>query len=310
MNILLTGSFSYTDKQIKEIEELGYNVTFQQDETVELDFDFEKFDVVVCNSLFLYNDIKKFTNLKAVQLLSSGIERFPIKDVDLEKIKLLNARGIYSIPIAEWIILKILELYKDTPTFINNQSNKIWEKKRDLLELYSNKACIVGAGSIGTEVAKRLKGFGVEIIGIASSIKSRKYFDRMYTIDKLYEGVKDCDLIILTIPLTDETKGLIDKNLISYMKKEAIIINVSRGGVINEYDLINALNNNDIGGAILDVFEQEPLSTKNALWEFKNVIITPHNSFVSNRNRDRLYKLIINNLEAILKNEKLTNRVV
>ena len=144
MKLLLTGCFKYSKEQLKEIEELGYEITFMKDETKRLEIDFNEFDAVVCNGLFLNNDISLFENIKMVQLTSAGLERFPLEKVDLDKINLCNARGVYSIPIAEWVILKILELYKSSAIFMDNQKNNIWEKRRDLLELNSKSVCIVG----------------------------------------------------------------------------------------------------------------------------------------------------------------------
>src|SRR5690554_6071574 len=110
MNILLTGAFNYSKEQFNDIESLGYKITFVQEEREELNIDVSKFEVVVCNSLFMYNDIKKFKNLKVIQLTSAGLDRVPLEYINQNNIKLFNASGVYSIPIAEWTVLKILEV--------------------------------------------------------------------------------------------------------------------------------------------------------------------------------------------------------
>ncbi|MBP3889266.1 MAG: hydroxyacid dehydrogenase [Cellulosilyticum sp.] len=309
MKLLLTGCFKYSKDQLKEIEDLGYEITFIQNELQTLERDVQEFEAVVCNGLFLRNEISDFTNLKAVQLTSAGLDRFPVAEVDFHNVKVANAKGVYSIPIAEWVVLKILELYKDSTSFIHNQKNKIWEKKRELLELNGQTACVVGAGSIGTEIAKRLQVFGVTTIGVDISSQPKEYFDEMYLIEDLKKCINRCDVVILTVPLTETTYGMINKEMIGNMKDTAVVVNVARGEIINEEDLIEALRNKMIAGAILDVFEQEPLKEESPLWEMENVIVTPHNSFVSSKNTERLYQLILGNLKAIKEDNELVNQV-
>lgn len=309
MKLLLTGCFKYSETQLEEIESLGYEITFIQNELQKLDLDVKEFEAVVCNGLFLRNEISDFTNLKAVQLTSAGLDRFPVDQVDFHNIKVANAKGVYSIPIAEWVILKILELYKDSASFIHNQENKAWEKKRELLELNGQTACVVGAGSIGTEIAKRLQVFGVTTIGVDISSQPKAYFDEMYLIEDLKKCINRCDVVILTVPLTQTTHGMINQEILGYMKDTAVVVNVARGEIINEKDLIEALRDKTIAGAILDVCEQEPLKEESPLWEMENVIVTPHNSFVSSKNTERLYQLILGNLKAIKEGNELVNQI-
>lgn len=309
MKLLLTGCFKYSENQLEVIKDLGYEITLVQNELQKLDIDVQEFEVVVCNSLFVHNDLNDFKNLKAVQLTSAGLDRFPVDKMDLKRVKVANAKGVYSIPIAEWVVLKILELYKGSLAFIHNQQNKVWEKKRELLELNGQTACIVGAGSIGTEIAKRLQVFGVTTIGVDISSQPKEYFDEMYLIQELKQCINRCDTVILTVPLTETTYRMINQEILRCMKNTAVVVNVARGEIINEQDLIEALRNKTIAGAILDVFEQEPLREESPLWEMENVIVTPHNSFVSTRNKERLYQLILENLKAIKEGNKLVNQV-
>lgn len=309
MKLLLTGCLDYSDKQLSEIENLGYEITFVQNELQTLDIDVKYFEAVVCNALFLHNEITNFLNLKMVQLTSAGLDRFPIDKVNLHLVQVANAKGVYSIPIAEWTVLKILELYKDTASFIYNQQNKVWKKKRDLLELNGQIACIVGAGSIGIEIAKRLQAFGVYTVGVDINTSRKNYFNEMHLIEDLKKCISKCDIVILTVPLTDKTCGMINKEILNHMKSEAIVVNVSRGEIIKEEDLIEALKNKTISGAILDVFQNEPLNKESHLWTLPNVIVTPHNSFVSSKNKDRLYELILSNLRAYKEDRELVNRV-
>lgn len=296
--LLLTGAFKYSQEQIYKLGSLGYEIICVQDETKPLDIDVSGIDVVVCNSLFLHNDIKEFKNLKIIQLTSAGLDRVPLDYINENGIQLFNARGVYSIPMAEWTTLKILEIYKKSRVFYRNQEQNKWEKQRDLLELTDKTAAIIGYGSVGTEIAKRLKVFGVNVISVDIIERKDEWVDEALLIDNLDEALCKSDIVVLTLPLTEETRHLINKDKISMMQEDALLINVSRGGIIDEAALVDALKANKFLGAALDVFENEPLE-ESLLWDFDNVIITPHNSFVSDKVNERLYELIIENLRNL-----------
>ena len=294
-NLLLTGAFKYNQEQLNKLENLGYEIVFIQDERKALSIDVSYIDAVVCNSLFLYNNIEWFKNLRTIQLTSAGLDRVPLEYIKEKGIELFNARGVYSIPMAEWAILKILEIYKKSRVFYKNQEQYKWEKQRDLLELTDKTAAIIGYGSVGTEIAKRLKAFGVKVIGVGRSEVESEYLNEYLLIDDLEAVLVKSDIVILTLPLTDDTRHLIDKDKISIMKDNTLLINVSRGGIIDETALIESLRNDRFFGVALDVFEEEPLNAS-PLWDCENVIITPHNSFVSDKVNERLFELMIKNL--------------
>jgi phosphoglycerate dehydrogenase-like enzyme len=301
MKLLLTGTFKYSQEQLNTIRSLGYEITFVQDERVPLDIDVSEFEAVVCNSIFLYNDITKFKNLKFIQLTSAGLDRVPLDYIKEKGIKLFNAKGVYSVPMAEWVVLKILEIYKKSRQFYDNQAEHKWDKQRDLLELTDKTASIIGFGSVGYEVAKRLKAFDVKVIGVGRRKIESDLLDEYYLINDIDVVLKKSEIVILTLPLTDETRHLIDRDKIKNLKDNSVLVNVSRGGVIDETALIEAIQCGKFLGVALDVFEEEPLGRDNPLWNFENVIITPHNSFVSDKVNERLFKLIIDKLVRCIK---------
>ena len=131
---------------------------------------------------------------------------------------------------------------------------------------------------------------------LAIAIYENKYYDNIVGICQLDQVLGNSDVVIIAVPLTDKTKGLINAARLNKMKKEAILINLARGAVVVTKDLIAALHKNSIGGAVLDVFENEPLDESNPIWDLRNVIITPHNSFVSDNNNRRMSSLILKNL--------------
>ena len=303
LKTLITGAFKYNESQIEELEKMNLEIEYIQDERKESNINFEEIELVICNSLFLYQDIKKFKNLKMIQLTSAGLDRVPLEYIKEKGIKLYNARGVYSIPMAEWTILKILETYKKSRDFYKKQEEKKWNKEREIIELDGKIATIVGYGNVGKEVAKRLKAFGVTINIVDITEKKDIYIDNYYNFSELDDAIISSDIIILTLPLIVQTEKKIKKKKLKMMKDDSILINIARGKIIKEKDLIEILKTNKFRGVILDVFEEEPLDENNELWDFSNVIITPHNSFVGENNNKRLFKVIKDNIINYRKEE-------
>lgn len=301
MKLLLTGAFNYSAEQIKSLRAVGNDIIFIQDERVPLNIDVSEIDGVICNGLFLYNDIKQFKNLKYIQLISAGYDRIPLDYIKDKKIKVFNARGVYSVPMAEFAIGGILQLVKRFDLFYENKKKHVWNKSRTLGELFGKTSVIVGAGNIGSEIAKRLKAFDMTVIGVDIFNDSRLYFDKIELLDNLNDQLKIADIVILTLPFTDSTANMFDKTKFSIMKDTSIFVNVARGQLVNENDLIDALTKKEIAGAVLDVFNSEPLEERSPLWDFDNVILTPHNSFVGENNSKRMFDVIFKNLETFCK---------
>lgn len=295
LKILLTGAYNYSEDQIEKIRALGFDVDFIQFETDEIND--VSYDCVVCNGLFLHHDIKKFKRLKFIQLTSAGYDRVPVEYIKEQNIRIYNAAGVYSIPIAEYAVLKILEFYKKSREFYKKQELSQWDKERNILELYGKSVAIIGYGNIGKEIAKRLKGFGTKITAVDVVDVTDENVDYFENIEKLKYVLSESDIIILTLPLNQNTKHIVDESCIGNMNKNTLLVNVSRGQIIKQEVLINALKTNKIAGAVLDVLEDEPLPKESELWNMKNVIITPHNSFVGEGNAMRMFDVIYKNLE-------------
>ncbi|SFF58738.1 Phosphoglycerate dehydrogenase [Halobacillus alkaliphilus] len=305
INLLITGAYNYTNAQVRELESMGFEIIHVQEEREPLQIDVSNIHGVICNSLFLYNDISEFKNLKFVQLTSAGLDRIPLDYIKEMDIKLFNAKGVYSIPMAEWAILKILEIYKKSKDFYKQQYNKEWIKQRDLLELYGKTAAIIGLGDVGNEIAKRLKVFGVKVLAVGRTIKHSHFIDEYYLNYDLNNVLSKSDIVILTLPLTSETHYLFDANRITFMKENSVLINLSRGGIINELALMDSIQNGKFSGVSLDVFEEEPLQESSILWENEKVFVTPHNSFISDNVMERMFTTIKENLNSITIPNKL-----
>lgn len=294
MKLLITGAWNCSEEQMNNIRAKGHEVVFMQQEKDELPCKPADIEGVICNALFLYHDIKTFKKLKFIQLTSAGLDRVPLDYINSQGIKIYNARGVYSVPMAEFAVGGVLGLYKKSKIFYENQKLKKWEKHRDLLELFGKTVLIVGCGSVGTECAKRFKAFECKVLGIDLFPYENEHFSEMTGLCCLDEKLSQADVVVLTLPITEETKGLFNAARFSKMKKGAILVNISRGAVVEEKALLNALDK-ILFGAVLDVFEEEPLSNDSKLWAKENVIITPHNSFIGDGNSERLNKAILGN---------------
>ena len=263
MNLLVTGAWQGAKDGIEQLKTLGH-------------------------------PIERFTHLKYIQLTSAGFDRVDMQYVKKHNIEIHNARGVYSIPMAEFAIFGVLELYKQGKFFQQNQAEKRWEKQRNLSELFGKQVCIAGCGNVGTECAKRFSAFGCRITGVDLYPREDENYGKMVGIENLSDVLSKSDIVILTLPLTKETRHLMNEEKFSQMKDGAILVNIARGAVVDTEALMREMPR--LGGAVLDVFEEEPLREDSPLWEMENVIVTPHNSFVGDGNARRLAGVIYENI--------------
>ncbi len=296
MNLLITGAWPEAKKYVRELEALGHLVTILQQERDGLPCDPAWVEGVVCNGLFLYHPIERFTNLRFIQLTSAGFDRVDMDYVRNHGIEIHNAGGVYSIPMAEFAIGGVLQLYKQAGFFQKNQKAHRWEKHRGLLELFGKTVTIVGCGSAGTECAKRFQAFGCKVIGVNRTVKIDEAYDAIHPLDKLDIILPETDILVLTIALTGETDHLMDRRSLELLPRNAVVVNISRGMILEQEALCEMLLNGRLAGAVLDVFKDEPLGEGDPVWDIPNLIVSPHNSFVGENNRERLVEIVMENL--------------
>lgn len=295
MNILVTGAWNCTKEQLDRIAGKGHAVVFLQNEKDPLPVAPAWVEAVICNGLFMHHPVEQFENLRFIQVTSAGYDRLPMDYIQEKRIALNNARGVYSIPMAEFALGGVLQLYKQSRFFLEKQQQNCWQKHRGLLELYGKTVCIIGCGSVGGECAKRFAAFGCKIVGVAHRERKDIYFDRIVSVNRLEEVLLEADIVVLSLPLTEESRHLIDRERLASMKKGTVLVNLARGAVVDTEALLRWLETGQ-GAAILDVFEKEPLPVDSPLWQMENVILTPHNSFVGEGNGERLAAVIMSNL--------------
>lgn len=305
MKVLLTVKLK--EDEVEKIKNLGYDVVYIPESKVHNTGETDDADILVTYNPFETLDISKMKNLKYILLTSIGFDQLPKDKVLNQNIMVTNNKGGYSIPIAEWIVMCILQIYKKSKMLYKNQSEKIWHLDYGLDEIDGKTVGFLGTGTIAIEAAKRLKPFGVEILGYNTNGRDIEYFDRCYAKDKMDEIFKNSDIVVAIMPCTKETEGIIDKTKFDLMKNDSVFINVGRGKIVNEEDLIDSLDK--FKGVALDVFVNEPLDKESILWEAENVMVTSHNSWVSKKNEKRTANLIYSNLEKYIKRDTVKNIV-
>ena len=268
-------------------------------------------------------------NLRWIQFHNAGIDRHMDHPLLARKnIIISTLSGANAPQTAEHALALLLALSHNLPTMLADQSRNKWSARRLKRylphELYGSTVGIVGFGSVGQHLARLLQSFNVTVL--ASKRELLKSEDIDYRIDtaeeenaalaaRLYPGgamrsmFKDCDFVVVTVPLTKESRNMIGEKQLAALKGHAFLIDVSRGGVVNQEALIEALKNESFAGAALDVFPEEPLPADNPLWDLPNVIISPHVAGLSKHYLDRALDLFMVNLERYLAGEEVLNKV-
>ncbi|MFJ5714291.1 D-2-hydroxyacid dehydrogenase [Neobacillus sp. NPDC093127] len=241
------------------------------------------------------------SKLQWLQTWSAGVDNLPLDGLELRGITLTSANGVHAYPISETIFALMLGLTRKIHTYVRNQQTKTWHHANMGLEMHDKTVGIIGVGAIGKETAKLAKAFRMTVLGVRNSGMPVEYVDEMYTLDQLDLLLPKCDYVVVTLPHTKKTHRLFGAEQFSQMNPKAFFINIGRGEIVVEDELVRALMEGTIAGAGLDVFEKEPLSAESPLWELENVIITPHTSgSTENYNKRLIESILIPNLKAYI----------
>lgn len=248
-------------------------------------------------------------SLQWIHLVSAGVDHALGERLCAMDVLLTNASGVFDLPIAETVLTYILMIAKRMPTFLKQQRERTWRKHR-LREVAGLTVGIIGAGSIGTEVARLCQALDLRVIGTRRHPeRGAPHVDELLPTTRMDDLLAQSDFVVVAVPLTEETRGMIDATAFRQMRADAWFINVARGAVVDQGALIAALQAGQIGGAALDVFVEEPLPVDSPLWELDNVILTPHNSWSTPHVARREAALFLKNLRRYLRDEPLCNVV-
>jgi len=277
-----------------------------------------------------FPDPKQAPRLRWIQVHYAGVDGIlnrPI--VQAEDIEVTSASGLHSVQIAEFCMGMMLAFMYKIPTMLKYQAQVKWpEKPHEIFRPHALRGLtlgIAGYGSIGRELARLAQAFGMKVLAtkrdLIRTTDDEGYYipgtgdptgdipERLYPPEALATMARDCDYLVVLMPLTDKTRHVVNEEILNAMKKTAVLINVARGAVVDEAALISALAAQKIAGAALDVFEEEPLPTTSPLWNLENVILSPHVSGNTSQYHQKAADIFIENLRHYLDGRPLLNRL-
>ena len=266
-------------------------------------------DILVAWDFSTINLKKVAPNLKWIHVISAGVEHLHPLDWMFDGLVLTNSSGVHAKKAGEYGLMSILMLQNHMTKIITNQKDK------KFVSLFSNPIAgktvvLVGTGTLGSSMAKLVAPLGVNIIGVNKKGQMVEGCSKVISIDKIDTVLPNADFLYLAVPETPETKNLISKERLNMLKPTCGIINIGRQSVMDYDVLCKKLSNNEIAGAILDVFTHEPIEKNSKLWDIPNLVITPHVSSDDNGNYVKLtLDIFIKNLKLFIENKELSNQV-
>lgn len=271
-------------------------------------FEFRDVEVLVGNNRLEAEYFDSAPNLRWLQVMNAGLERLDRQGILQRGFFVTNGSGLSAAPIAEWCIGAMFALAKLFPSYLRNQDRHAWERIRGATVLEGKTCGIVGLGAIGRATAQRARALGMRVIASRRTVEGvDPDCDELLPYGDLLSLLSRSDYVVICVPLTRETHHLIDSAALAAMKPTAAILNIARGDVIDQDALVAALREGRLGGAALDVTTPEPLGPESPLWDFPNVLITPHTSGSSDRRDGSAAALFIDNLQRYLRGEPLRN---
>ncbi|MDP3735529.1 MAG: D-2-hydroxyacid dehydrogenase [bacterium] len=304
------GPHTFREVHLRQIEEAAAGraevvVALPEDATVNLaDVD------VIAGFPSAMPDFANAPNLRWVHSFSAGVDRVLTPDIRERDILLSNSSGIHATPIAEHILGFLLLFTRGFYRTFKNQAAHVWQKDETLGELRDAHVLIVGLGAIGAETARLAAAFSAHVSAVARGAREKSAFvERIGVTADMDAMLPEADFVVITLPYTPETHHFFSAERFALMKPSSVIINIGRGGIIDQAALIDALNAKKIFGAALDVTDPEPLPSDSPLWGMENVIITPHHSGLSGEYMNRAVSLFCDNLRAFLDGSPLPTEV-
>jgi phosphoglycerate dehydrogenase-like enzyme len=238
------------------------------------------------------------SRLRLLQVPSAGVDSvLPADDLPVE-IPLCNAAGAHNPHMPEFAIAMLMALAKGVPTLVQQQQDKVW-RPRNPIVLHGTTLAVLGLGTIGEGVAAAARGLGMRVVGVRRSGQPVEGIDRVVPPDRLGEVLPQCRSVVVVTPLTPETKGMVNDALLEQLPDGALLVDVSRGGVVEPEAVVGALRSGKLAGAALDVFEIEPLPADSPLWDEPNLLITPHTAGLSDDYFDHIADLFVANIDAL-----------
>ncbi|NHN61124.1 MULTISPECIES: D-2-hydroxyacid dehydrogenase [Halorussus] len=267
-----------------------------------------------CDAVVAFGHSEAFldSEVEWVHSIQAGYDAFPLDEFEAADVALTSSTGIHDTSVGEFAVGLMLTFARRLHTYVRNQADREWAHPAwdDPFTLQGERCCVVGLGTLGRGIAQRADALGMEVVGVRRSGDPAPHVETVYAPDRLHEAVAGARFVALAVPLTDETEGLIGAAEFAAMDGDAYLVNVARGPVVAEDELVDALRDGEIAGAGLDVFEEEPLPADSALWDFEEVVVSPHRAAAERDYHRHVAGLIRENLERLASGDAMTNRVV
>lgn len=258
--------------------------------------------------------LRHFSDGNWLQATSIGYAAFPVEQFRKQGVTFTNAATVHDAVVSEHALTLALALSRRLGPILDQQRERTWDRgvSTEMWDWKGRQMTIFGLGNIGEAIARRAQAFGFDVVGVKrtpSTYTGTLSRDRVVATDNFPDVLPNTDLLVLSVPLTDETYHVVDADVLAALPDSATLVNVARGPVVNEQALISALDNGDLAGAGLDVFETEPLPSDSPLWDRDDVIVTPHVGGRSNDFPDRFTQLFVNNYNRWRDGQSLVNRI-
>jgi phosphoglycerate dehydrogenase-like enzyme len=267
---------------------------------------FEEAEILICGDALTAEIVERMPRLRWVQAYISATDGIRAALGGRPDVAVTSARGLHGPQMAEMALLHMLYLSRSVRALTANQAARVWEKLPQRV-LERRTVGIVGIGTIGETLARLCKALDMTVHGFSRTTRPVAGIDRIFPRDELAARAGELDFLVLVVPYSDETDGLVGKEVLRAMRPTAVLVNLSRGAVVDETALVAALRAGEIAGAGLDVFAHEPLPPESPLWTMPNVFVTPHLGGQSDRYHEQLLPLLEDNLRRQLRGEPLLN---
>jgi len=274
-------------------------------------------DVLVISGFWQDEYLDHANRLRYIQSIGAGYDQFPLDTLKARGINLANATGVNADAVSQHAMGLILALYRQLHFGRDNQKQKIWRSMISDLGAREDDLCghtvlIVGLGAIGNRLAALSKAFGMTVVGVKRNIDDYSGpADEVVSPERFPDQLARADVVVLCCPLTDQTRELMNDGAFNAMKKSAYLVNVARGGCVNEPALLSALNHDSIAGAAIDHFNDEPLPVSSPFWALDNLIITPHTGGETRKYEENVIDILWQNLQRLWNNQSdLVNQVI
>ncbi len=307
-------AYQFEPRFIERRAAIPHYQTWNREQTLER---IPNADVLVVSGFWNNGLLDAAKKLRFIQSIGAGYDQFPLDELRRRGIRLASARGVNSNAVSEHAMSMVLALTRHIHTGRDNQSKHVWRgmisdlsKRED--ELGGKTMLIIGLGTIGSRLARLAKAFDMRVIAVKRNVNvDGSAADEIHTPDDLPELLPQADFVTLACPLTPETADIINQRTLAMMKPSSYLINVARGGCVEETALLEALRSGGIAGAAIDHFKAEPLPSESPFWNMENVIITPHTGGETRMYEDNVIDILLENLGRLSRGEPaLLNQVV